>query len=105
VVIDTIADWQTINRLDLNALNHKILQTQYKLVSVNNCGIIGDTSRIISSIYVGDTISNPSFLDVADTVINIIQTDTLNAQFLVSSIETKDSMFYHFRALYWILVI
>ncbi len=93
VVIDTIADWQTINRLDLNALNHKILQTQYKLVSVNNCGIIGDTSRIISSIYVGDTIKNPSFLDVADTVINIIQTDTLDAQFFVSSIDPKDSLF------------
>ena len=93
VLIDTIANWQTNERLDFNAFNHRIIQTRYMLIGVNNCGIIGDTSRIIYSIYEGDTIANPGFLNVNDTVVEFIKTDTLNASFTIYGTGSKDSIF------------
>ena len=92
-LIDTIANWQTNERLDLNAFNHRIIQTRYVLVGVNNCGFIGDSSRIINSIYEGDTIVNPGFLNANDSIIEFTQTDTLNATFTISDTDNKDSVF------------
>jgi hypothetical protein len=63
------------------------------LIGVNNCGIIGDTSRTIYSIYEGDTLANPGFLNVNDTVIEFVKTDTLNASFTIEGSGGKDSIF------------
>ena len=93
VLIDTIANWQKNEWLDYNAFNHRIIQTSYMLIGVNNCGIIGDTSRTIYSIYEGDTLANPGFLNVNDTVIEFVKTDTLNASFTIEGSGSKDSIF------------
>lgn len=92
-LIDTISNWQTNERIDLTAFNHRIIQTRYLLIGVNNCGIVGDSSRIIYSIYEGDTTISPGFLNVNDTVVEFIKTDTLITSFTILDTENKDSVF------------
>jgi len=93
VLIDTIADWKTSNRIDPFAFNHKNVQTKYVLVGINNCGKVGDSSRVSNSVFEGDTITEPGFVNIGDSIINVTITDTLNTFFTIYDTETKDSNF------------
>jgi gliding motility-associated-like protein len=93
VKIDTVANWQTTERVDNNALNHKLIQTRYFLLPVNICGKMGDSSRIIPSIFESDTTVNPAFTNTDDTLINIIKTENASIDFTINNISNKDSCF------------
>ncbi|MES2726792.1 MAG: gliding motility-associated C-terminal domain-containing protein [Bacteroidota bacterium] len=92
-LIDTVANWQVNKRIDNNALNHKIIQTKYYLVSVNNCGTVGDSSRVIGSVYEGDTILLPGFTEVGDTLLTVIKTESIGTSFVLKDTESKDSSY------------
>lgn len=93
VLIDTIADWKTFSRIDSNAINHKNVQTKYVLVGINNCRVVGDTSRATFTVFEGDTVVEPGYINIGDTVINVTLTDTLNTFFTIYDTQTKDSNF------------
>lgn len=93
VKIDTVANWRTNERMDNNALNHKIIQTRYFILPVNGCGKFGDSSRIIPSIFELDTNLFPAFIGVDDTIINIVKTENANIDFTIRNISNKDSCY------------
>lgn len=91
--VDSTYDWQQMEIIDNKAFMHKTVQTKYALLGINACGIIGDTSRVSNSVFEGDTINDPGFFNVADSVINIFVTDTLNLKFYLADTDSKDSNF------------
>jgi gliding motility-associated-like protein len=91
--VDSTYDWTKSEIIDKQAFNHKTIQTKYALLGINSCGIVGDTSRVSNSVFEGDTITDPGFVNVADSVATIYVTDTLNLQFYLADTDNKDSNF------------
>ncbi len=65
----------------------------YQMVSLNKCGIPGDSSRTICSIDKNDTSTVPVFQNIQKEVFVLHAFDTLNQNFSINSKDPKDSVF------------
>lgn len=90
--------WKKINNpidssiYDSAAFNNKNVNYVYCFLGVNTCDISGDTSRLVSSIFQGDTISDHGFSNMQDTLFVMNVTDTLRYNFVIDDTDGRDSL-------------
>lgn len=90
-LFDTITDVSITSRNDKSAVSHLTKNYCYEMYGVNTCGVIGDTSRTVCSVYKGDTITDPGFIGVEDTLIVLHAMDTLEYVFKIYDTDARDS--------------
>jgi gliding motility-associated-like protein len=95
-----IASLNNINSslfVDTMAFLHIINNYCYYISSVNVCDSSGDNSRIICSLFKGDTTSTPVFTLTEDTLITMYAFDTLTYSTAVSAVDPKDSVYMQYN--------
>lgn len=90
-IYDSIKSQSTEYYYDLKALNNLSTNFCYQIVALNSCQVSGDSSRKICSIQAEDT--STAFIGVNDTLISLNPFDLVNSDFVISSIDSKDSVF------------
>jgi len=92
-LLDTVSDPFTNNFPDKKAFNHIYQNYCYKIFTTNECGLTGDTSRSICSVFQNDTSTNPGFSEMNDTLIYLKAFDTLSLAINIRDMDGKDSMY------------
>ena len=90
---DSIPVQTTQTYYDLSAPDNLNTNYCYQMVSLNTCRVFGDSSRKICSLFIDDTLANPVFTGMEETLIQLKAFDTLNKSFFISALEPKDSVF------------
>lgn len=92
-LIDSINNKNTKKYYDIYAFNHHYVNHCYRIVSLNICKKPSDSSRTICSVVQFDTINNPGFTNINDTLYIVKPFDRLNALYMFKNQDNKDSVF------------
>lgn len=92
IAIDSINNQNKTSYNDIKAFNHLTQNYCYKIISYNNCKQFSDTSRTICSVVEFDTIGNPGFSNINDTLYILKPFEQLSSVYLFNADNNKDSV-------------
>jgi gliding motility-associated-like protein len=99
-LLDSILDRNTTTYNDNYAINHAYDNFCYKMIAFNNCNLPTDTSRTICSVAQTDTVANPGFTNMNDTLYVLKPFDRLNRLYFFNSESAKDSVYINISGTY-----
>ncbi len=90
---DSLGDQINTVFADTKAPDNLNINYCFQMVSLNKCGIPGDSSRTICSIAKNDTSTVPVFQNIQKELFILHAFDTFNQNFVINSKDPKDSVF------------
>ncbi len=92
-LLDSLNNMMANNFMDVNAPLNLDLNYCYQMQSLNSCRLAGDTSRLICSLYKGDSLDANSFLGLNTEYFVLHAYDTFSGSYFVNAKDPLDSVF------------
>lgn len=92
-LLSTVSNAGISSFTDTSAMLHVINNYCYFITTTNICDSLGDTSRIICSLFRSDTSTTPVFRFTKDTTVKVFAFDTLDYTTVIEAIDPKDSVY------------
>lgn len=92
-LFDSVSNFSTSIYTDTNAPFNLDSNYCYQFISLNSCRLQGDSSRVICSLFKGDSLGASSFIGLEDLYVELHAYDTFFASYFINAKDPLDSVF------------